>query len=80
MTFELTNALTLYLAGFLVLLAFTWLFYLLRERRKKKIPPLFDLAICEYCDWPYLAKTHHKVSRCPRCHLLNKSHWYQKKG
>ncbi len=76
---NLTDALTLYLAASLLFIFLVWAFFNRRESRKKPPPNLFELAICEYCDFPYLAKTIHKLHRCPRCELMNQENWYRKK-
>lgn len=74
---EMPEALMLYLGTALLLLFGVWVFFTYKDLRRKRPPVLFGLAVCSYCDFPYLAKTIYAIHRCPRCGLLNEKNWYR---
>lgn len=73
-----TTALLLYLTALLTLLFFTWLKHHLRSRKRSPHPSPAQLAICEFCNYAYLADPLQPISTCPSCNLLNKENWYKK--
>jgi len=77
---EITSALLLYLGLFLLICFGAWGISHLKQRRKKPLPPLYELAICEYCQYGYLLRTGEKVSCCPQCQAYNKENVYSPKG
>jgi hypothetical protein len=71
-----TMALTIYIALGLILLLSLWLRDNYQRSKKTRQPPLFQLYICEYCQFPYLDETTSPVTRCPQCKSMNKDNAY----
>lgn len=74
---SVTTALLFYLGILLFFIFGVWLKSHLSSRGKKEVPPSTELAICEYCQFAYLANRLREVNKCPSCSLLNKKNWYK---
>jgi hypothetical protein len=66
------TALILYLGIFLFLCLGAWCLSHLKGRKKKGIPPLYQLTTCEYCTYTYLTETGKQITICPQCSSYNK--------
>ncbi|NGX55285.1 MAG: hypothetical protein KR126chlam2_00916 [Chlamydiae bacterium] len=76
-TVKITTVLLIYLTSILFSLFGVWLFTHLRQRKKTLLPPLYELAICEYCRYNYLVESDKPVNKCPQCNALNKDNKYK---
>ncbi len=77
-TVKITTVLLIYLTSVLFFLFAVWLFTHLKQRKKSILPPLYELAICEYCRYNYLVESNQLVNKCPQCDALNKDNKYKK--
>ncbi len=66
------TAFLLYIGLMLLLLLGTWTYHLYRSSKRKLVLTEYELSVCEYCHFAYLATRGDKLSRCPQCKALNK--------
>ncbi len=66
------TAFLLYLAVTLLILLGLWTQHLMRAKKKKLVLTEYDLRVCEYCHFAYLATRGEGISRCLQCKSLNK--------
>jgi hypothetical protein len=72
-TVNQTTMLLLYLGFFLFFSLGAWVSSHLKSCKKEPLPPLYQLSMCEYCAFEYLATTGKQITQCPQCHSYNKN-------
>jgi hypothetical protein len=65
------TAFLLYIGMTLLILLGTWTYHHYCSSKRKLVLMEYELSVCEYCHFAYLATRGDELTRCPQCKSLN---------